>query len=56
MRGKCIYCKAKIDATNIRCYKCDVPWQDGHQAGEKKIRETIKEIVHHVKNLAGLND
>jgi primosomal protein N' len=53
MKGKCKYCGIKLeDEANIRCYKCDVIWQDGCCAGEQNIKSKLQELFRALRNLA----
>ena len=44
MKGKCKYCGAPIDPTCYRCYKCDVAWQEGRDAGIQEMKSKLREI------------
>lgn len=50
-KGKCKYCGREIHSSNIRCYICDLSWQEGFRAGKKDIKERLNETFQSIKNL-----
>lgn len=52
-KGKCQYCEQTINATTIRCAKCDVAWWDGFELGKREIQSKLREMFQALCNLIG---
>jgi hypothetical protein len=53
--GSCKYCGVILkDSANIRCFKCDIIWQEGFDFGESSVRGKVKFLVQGLINLGGI--
>lgn len=53
-KGKCKFCGKPIKHSCIRCYDCDVVWNDGVEFGKEEIKGAMREIAISIKILFGL--
>ena len=56
LKGECKYCGAEINKSCIRCYKCNLVWQDGAEHGRVAVALELQEIFMALKNLARLEE